>query len=266
MRSWLFEWGAAIFGTTVRERWWPLLAALFAAVGLALFFTIEWGFFRGFLPVFLGFALALWAARSVVSTREMLWRAASLPLDDPGQAPDKHTELRLMGATAAELDKLVMAVDSVRRGGAQKAKQLADAVDRTKLRPDEMRLCDAVLAMAALSQGDAKRAAELAVLALPTQCACFDRDLGRTVLASAWTSPERLSRILEAWEAEGGLCDDGLGRLAVLGQIALAGNADSVLSHLGAEEARLLSVEARAVGDMQLAAELETRAHAHAYR
>lgn len=266
MRSWLFEWGAAIFGTTVQERWWPFFLALGGALLLALFFTIEWGFFRGFLPVFCAFALALWAARSVVVTREALWRAAQLALSDPAQNPRLGLGNRLVGNSADALEKLAIAVDQVRRGDVEGAKLLVDSVDRALLRPDEMRLRDAVLAMVALGKNDRKRAAELSVLALPTQCACFDRDLGRVLLASAFHESERLSRILDNWEASGGLCEDGLGRLSTLGQIALAGGLENFGEHLSSEEAKLLSVEAKAVGDMELCAELEARARIQAYR
>lgn len=266
MRSWLFDWGAAIFGTTVQERWWPFFAAMGGAVLLALLCTLEWGFFNGFLPVLTGFGIALWAARSVVLTREALFRAASLPLNHPSQPPLAGRGFRLMGNTAEALEKLAIAADRVRRGDFTGAKSLALSVNRALLRPEEMRLCDAVLAYSALGMGDVKRAAELAVLALPTQCPCFDRDLGRLVLASAWNEPDRMRLILQNWKEQGGLCEDGLGNLLVLGQLALAGTLEADDVHLSSEEARLLAEEAQAVGDADLAAELSEKARIQAYR
>jgi hypothetical protein len=114
--------------------------------------------------------------------------------------------------------------------------------------------------------GDTARAAQLAVLALPTGAADVDVPLGRAVLADAWADTRRLCAIDDAWEAAGVRSGGGdtLARLRALLRLRIEPQA---VERLRPIEATALSEEARAVGDDDLAAELAARARrSGAYR
>jgi hypothetical protein len=113
--------------------------------------------------------------------------------------------------------------------------------------------------------GETGRAAQQAAAALPTGSEELDTCLGRTVVAEAWGDPARLAALQAAWD-RAGVSAGPLSRLRVLVRIRLdAGHLDA-LGAMGAQAARELSDEARAIGDDELASELDARGRPAAYR
>lgn len=257
------EWCANIFGVTRRPRggyaW--LLIALFA-LGLVLAAAYGW---HGLLLVGALFGVAMWAARDVSAARDRMWRTACLDLGDPRQTPESDADEKLFAPTTVALRRLALAVDAARRGDYVAANELIPVIDRDLLRPEELHLLDAVRAMLSLSLGDEQRAAQQAVVALPTGSEDLDTSLGRALVSVAWSNAIRLRAIDDAWSRAGvgTRCEGPLGRLRKLMRVRMDGSAIDVIDP---DDARTLSSEARAIGDEDLAVELESRGRFNAYR
>jgi hypothetical protein len=260
----LLEWCAGLFGATVRDRHAELSAFCIGLFVIGYTLSLRWGFAGWAIPALL-LAFAANAGRDVTRARDAAWRAASLPLEDPRQAPARDREAQLIPRTARALHRLATAVDDVRRGRYTAANDALIFITPTLLRPHEVRLLDAARAMISLGLGDTRTAAQLAVAALPTGSEEIDACLGRVVIADAWNKPARL-RVIEAdWDGKG-IAPDQDGALARLHRLTRLRIDARLLDDVGAAEARALSSEARAVGDEDFAADLEARARESAYR
>jgi hypothetical protein len=260
----LLEWCADAFGVTVRSRVFFLLAGCLVLTLLGVVMMEGVGLEGWLLPlVLLLFALA--AARSVLTARTRVWRAACLELDDPRQSPEADSARPLLPPSAIALHRLAVAVDDVRRGRYAAATEALPQIDRDLLRSEENQLLDAVRALISLGLGDSQRAARQAVAALPTGSEELDSRLGRTVVTEAWKDPARLLAIYDAWE-RAGLHHDRKGALGRLQRLTRLRIDTSALDHLHAEEARDLADEARAIGDDDLANDLDARSRLSAYR
>ena len=260
---------AEVFGATRRARLWIALGPLIAATLLALVLATRWGA-RGLLPIAAVAALAFFAAAEVMAARDRVWAAARLPLGDPKQRPSDRADERLMAPTALALRRLALAVDAARRGRYGEANDWYPTVPRERhppaarapreaRRPAERALLEAVRAMVSLGLGDDRRAARQAILALPTGSDEMDRSLGRAVIADAWRDPDRLGAIDRAW-GEAGVDADGTGTLPVLRRLVRVKVDAEALDAVAPADARALSDEARAIGDDDLAGELDYRA------
>ncbi|XXX74243.1 hypothetical protein WMF30_42025 [Sorangium sp. So ce134] len=268
--TWLLETCAEVVGATdgavgaaadARRRrqlflWHFVVATLFLG-GL-------WGP-RGLLPAVALFALAVRSARAVRDARASLWRAAALDLEDPAQRPASHEDAWFSPPTARVLRALADVIDAARRERYAIAMERLPLVERDLLRPDEMRLLNAARALLLLGLGDPARAAQQAILALPTGIDAIDARLGRVVLADAWKSPARLEAIDRAWrrELQSGVTSEALERLLSLSRLRFAPHA---LEALKPADARELSAEAWSIGEEELAAALESRARGGVYR
>jgi hypothetical protein len=252
----ILEWCADIFGTTVRSKLAQLVAASLLVFLLGLVLSMRWGALGWLVPALL-VAFSVVTAGKVAAARNEVWRAAG---EDLGARPARIPR-GLVGPTAASLLRLAEAIRAARQGRYPEAEGLAGEVQRDLLRPEEVQLLDAVRAMVSMGLGAPARAARQAAVALPTGSEDLDACLGRTLVRDAWNDPARLDAIQKAWEAAG--VEGGpLLRLRSLMRIRLdAGQIEAV----DTPEARALSDEARAIGDDELAAELDARSRA-AYR
>ncbi|WP_437731539.1 hypothetical protein [Sorangium sp. So ce1335] len=270
--TWLLERCAELVGATggatgsaggARRR---LQLVLALALIIAASFVLRglWGG-RGLLPLAALLALAVLAAHAVHDARASLWRAATLDLDDPEQPPVASADPWFSPPTARVLRALADVIDAVRRERYAVALERLPHVERVALRPDEVRLLDAARALLSLGLGDTARAAQQAIVALPTGIDALDARLGRVVLADAWGSPARLGAIERAWRRElrSGTTSDTLERLLSLVRLRLVPHA---LEALRPAEARELSAEAWSIGEEELAAALESRARGGVYR
>lgn len=262
MWAFFHELCADAFGLTKKGR---ALASALLIVGtllVGLVLTVERGPI-GLIGAVALVVIALVAARQVTAARAALWRAACLSLDHPWQKPS--TLLPGGGPTEQSLRQLAAALDAVRRADFATAQSAIACVERPLLLEEEAQLLDAAHAMISLGLGESERAAQRAVVALPTGSEDLDTSLGRTMIASAWRDAVRLRAIDGAWGRAGIGRDDvePLGRLRRLVRVRLDPNQ---MDTLGREDAKALSDEARAVGDDELAAELESRARPTAYR
>ncbi len=256
----ILEWCADLFGVSVRSKLGQLVLCCAALFGLGLVLSQRWGGFGWAIPAIL-ITLAAAAARQVTAARNVMWRAACLGLGERRQRPTESAD-RLVAPTAASLFQLAAAVDAARRGRYAAAEALVPHVHRNLLRSEEVNLLDAVRAMISMGLGSTHRAAQQAVTALPTGSEELDACLGRTVVADAWNDPGRLVAIEQAWE-QAGVNAGSLSRLRTLVRIRLdVGHLDAVPT----PEARELSDEARAIGDDELASELDARSRPAAYR
>jgi hypothetical protein len=264
MGSQLLEWCADIFGATKRSRWLPFLLALYASLLCSFLLGARWGLWEALMPIAVVLVLAPYVARRVIKGREELWRAASLPLGSAGQRPDGRGEW-LKPPTAVAIGRLAAAVDRARRGEPKEASKIMAVIAQDLLREDEARLLEATRAMISLRSGDERRAAQQAVLALPSGSELMDEELGRAVVSDAWSDAKRLCAIDAAWEEAGvGLDQESaLSRLRALVKLRARGGD---VSALGPAEARVVAEEARAIGDEELAAELEVHGRGGAYR
>lgn len=249
-----------MFGVTVKSRLGQLVLYSLGVLLLGVVLSARWGLGAWVVPALL-LALAVTTARQVSVARDEVWRAACLELDSPRQRPEALGE-RLVPATAATLARLAEAVDLVRRGRYVEANELVPRVDRDLLRNEEAQLLEAVRAMISMGIGSTSRAAQQAVAALPTGSEELDVCLGRTVVSDAWQDPARLGAIYAAWERAG----VAAGPLLRLKQLVRLRIDAELLDSVPAPEARLLSDEARAIGDDELAAELDARSRPTAYR
>ncbi|AUX25253.1 hypothetical protein SOCEGT47_057970 [Sorangium cellulosum] len=273
--TWLLEWCAEALGATdgpagcpeagARRRRRSLFFLALSLLIVASFFLGElWGL-KGLLPSVALFLLAVQATRAVLDARAAVWRAAALDLDDPAQRPPEGADPWFAPPTARVLRALAAVIDAARRERYAIALERLTHVERAALRPDEARLLDAARALLSLGLGDPARAAQQAILALPTGIDAIDARLGRVVLADAWRSPARLEAIERAWRRElrGGATSEALSRLLSLSRLRFLPDA---LEALDAAEARALSAEAWAIGEEELAAALEARARPGIYR
>ncbi len=260
----LVEGCVRIFGVAARPRDDQLAAAcgglgIFALVCLDL-----WGI-RGLLVPAVILALGVSAALQVIAARDAAWRAATLRLDDPRQPPDSSAITSSLAPTTATLRRLGVAVDDARRARYVAANEALPRIDRALLRPDEARLVDAVRALISLGLGDTRTAAQQALAALPTGSEELDATLGRMLLAEYWHQPDRLRVIQTEWD-RAGISPDQDSTLARLHRLTHLRIDVRLLEGVSVIEARKLSTEARAVGDEELAADLEARARESAYR
>ncbi len=260
----LLEWCADAFGVTVRSRVAFLLLGFVLLMLLGVVMMEGLGL-RGLLVPFALLLFALAAARSVLTARTRVWRAACLELDDPRQPPEADSARPTLPPSAIALHRLAVAVDDVRRCRYAEATASLPHIDRDLLRSEEIQLLDAVRALISLGLGDSQRAARQAVAALPTGSEELDSRLGRTVVTEAWKDPARLLAIYEAWE-RAGLHHDRRGALGRLQRLTRLRIDEGAVEHLHAEEARDLADEARAIGDDDLANDLEARSRLSAYR
>jgi hypothetical protein len=260
----LLEIFVSIFGFAARSRAHMLVIG---CLGLALLAVISlkiWGpvgLLAPALLLILGVTIALQAAQA----RDAAWRAASLRLDDPRQLPDPGAITSAVTPTAETLRRLGVALDDVRRARYLAAHEALPRIDRALLRPEEARLLDAVHALSALGLGNLRMAAQHATAAIPTGSEELDAYLGRAVIAESWHQPDRLRVIQTEWD-RAGITPDQDSTLARLHRLTRLRIDMRLLEDVSAIEARALSTEARAVGDEDLAADLEARARENAYR
>jgi len=255
------EWSAELFGVAVRSKLGQLVGYCLGLLALGFVLSLRWGAGGWVLPGLLGL-LSVSAARQVAAARDGVWRAACAALDEPRQRPSDEIRGFAFAPTTMTLFQLAVAVDAVRRGRYVAANELVPQIQRDLLRPEEGRLLDAVRAMISMGLGSTERAAQLAVAALPTGSEELDTCLGRTLVADAWRDPARLAAIQRAWD-QAGLQGGPLARLRTLVRIRLDA---TELDTLEAPAVRALSDEARAVGDDELASELDARSRPMAYR
>ena len=138
-------------------------------------------------------------------------------------------------------------------------------VDRALLRESELRLLEAVRALISLGLGDGKRAAQQAVLALPSGSEPLDAELGRALIKDAWSDTTRLSAIDGAWN-DAGISLDRVGTLPKLRVLIRIRAFGDEVGSLGPAQARGLAEEARSIGDEELAADLDVQARSGFYR
>jgi hypothetical protein len=207
-------------------------------------------------------AFAVAAARQVGAARDAVWRAACLGLEDPRQRPSLTMRGHAVAPTVLSLVRLAEAVDLVRRSNFTAAIELVPLIERDLLRPEEAHLVDAVRAMISIGLGATDRAARQAVTALPTGSEDLDVTLGRTMITEAWNDPARLDAIRAAW-LRAGVGAGPLDRLTRLTRLRIDTRG---MEGLAAQEAKELSDEARAIGDEDLAAELDAKGRQNAYR
>ena len=257
----ILEWCAEILGVTVRSRLGLLVLGCAVLLGLGIFLSLRWGY-EGWVGPVLLVAFAVVAARQVTRARDAVWRAACRPLDAREPHAVDAPPHGLMAPTAASLRRLAEAVDAVRRARYVVAAELTPQVHRDLLRPEEIQLLDAVRAMISVGLGSTQRAAQQAVTALPTGSEELDTCLGRAMVTDAWNDPGRLTAIERAWD-RAGVSQGPLSRLGTLVRIRLDAERIDTLESL---DARALSDEARAIGDDELASELDARARPAPYR
>lgn len=262
MWDWLFECCAEVLGVTRRMRAIVLVPIAGLSLWLSVVALLEGGP-RGLLVLFALLALALTASLPVMRARTALWNAARLPLADPKQPPDRDGAD--LPPTARALYALAGAVNEARRGGFLDAAHSLEKLDRDRLRPEEDRLFDAARAMVSLGLGDPRRAAALAARALPTSSEDLDFQLGRMMVAQAWSDADRLRKIDATWATAGVTpgTKDALPRLRAIVRLRID---TSTIEGLETWEAKSLADEARAVGDEALAADLESKSRAAPYR
>ncbi|HVY49008.1 MAG TPA: hypothetical protein VHB21_24125, partial [Minicystis sp.] len=89
--------------------------------------------------------------------------------------------------------------------------------------------------------------------------------LGRTLVADAWNDVRRLRATLAAWQ-RAGVSSDAASPLSRLERLVRVRVEPGLVEGLAPTDARAPAEEARAVGDEELAAELDARSRAAAYR
>ena len=257
----VLEWCAEIFGVTVRSKLGQLIACCVGLFVLGLVLSMEWGYAGWALPAVL--LLLFWsAALQVAAARDEVWRAASRALDGGPLVEAPTRGFTAATTTSTSLLRLADAITAVRQGRYAVASTIVPQIQRDLLRPAELQLLDAVGAMSALGVGGPAGAAQQAVAALPSGSRELDLCLGRKVVADAWNDLPRLAAIQAAWD-HAGVTDGPLARLRGLVRLRLDAGRIEILE---TPEARDLSDEARAIGDDELAAELDARSRPAAYR
>lgn len=254
------EWCAdALMATHRSGRVTRGVIAVLAAAGLSVLLYLRFGV-AGALSVLLFAVMVFAAGREVFLARDRLWKASNLPLADGRQQPDPEAAANVASATAQALHRLALATDAVRRTRYHMAAELTAGIDRTRLRRGDLALLEAVRAMVSLGLGDHDRAAQLAVLALPTGLPEIDEALGRAVLRQAWKDERRLSSVDRAWH-KAGIEVGGDGALPRLRRLTRLRFEPERRVRVAPVEARELADEARAIGDDELAVELSAAAH-----
>lgn len=262
LSSLLEESASLVWATNHHRRGQGVILALLAAV--FVFEILPHLGLRGIAGLVILVAFIGLLASDVTRARRLLWVAATRRLRS--REPLEIDTRGIHAPTAVSLRHLAVAVDAARRGQVRSAQEQVGRIDRARLRPNELRLLDAVRAVVSLHLGERARAARQAVLALPTGSPDLDQLLGRTVFADAWQSRPRLSAIDDAWERAGVSVggDQSLSRLRRLLRIHLEAEA---LDDLPPEDARTLAAEAEAIGDAELARDLDAAARQRrAYR
>lgn len=259
-----FETCVRVLGLTARPRSELLVAACLLVGALGALCLYIWGF-AGLLTPAMLVLVSGGVALQVVEAREAAWRAALLSLDDPRQPPAPLMNTPLLTPTAETLHLLGVALDDARRGRFAAAHEALPRINRALLRADEARLLDAVRALISLGLGDTHMAAQQALTAIPTGSDELDANLGRALITDSWHRPDRLRVIEAAWD-RAGISSDQDSTLARLHRLTRLRIDARLLQNVNVSDARTLSTEARAVGDEDLAADLEARARASAYR
>jgi hypothetical protein len=250
----ILESCAEMFGMTVRGKLAHLVGYCLTLFVIGLVLSMRWGYAAWGVPALL-VAFAVAAARQVAVARSAVWRATTVGIDSSDQArrrPLDESAGRDLAPTTMTLYRLAEAVLAVRRGRYVVASEQVPLIQRRLLRPEEVQLLDAVRAMISMGLSST----------LPTGSDDLDACLGRTLVADAWNDPGRLAAIQRAWD-EAGVSEGPLARLHSLVRIRLdAGRIEAIET----PEARELSDEARAIGDDELASELDARSRPAAYR
>lgn len=231
------EWCAEIFGVAVRSKLGQLIAFSLSMFALGLFLSMESGLAGWALPVFMVVTASL-VARRVTVARNLLWRVACAP--DPVAAT--RGAPGPAGRTVSSLELLTGAVRALQDGRFEDASRLADRADPKLLRLEEQHLRDTVRATASSRDPEPR--------------------LDRAVIARAWRDPSLLAAIEGAWD-RAGLGRASLSKLPGLLRIRLDGQR---IEEVKPAEAREMSDDARAIGDEELADQLDARARAAAYR
>ena len=260
----LLEGCVRIFGLSARPRNDQLVGACVGLGALAVLCRQLWGLPGLLVPASI-LILGVSAALQAIAARDAAWRAATLRLDDPRQPPDSTAITSSLAPTTVALRRLGVALDDAHRARYVAANEALPRIDRAPLRQDEARLLDAVRALISIGLGDTRTAAQQALTAIPTGSEELDATLGRMVLAESWHKPDRLRAIQTEWEFAG-ISPDQDSTLARLHRLTHLGIDARLLEGVSVIEARTLSTEARAVGDEDLAADLEARARESAYR
>jgi hypothetical protein len=238
------------------------------AAWTALLFTMAGALLKRPLLSAIPLGFILFALTTVALAYRRVERARDLALDDPREPPSPPPWfLPFALPTSLTLFTLARAIDAIRRGKAEAASELARTIDEHTLRAQEIRLLEGVRALVTLGRGQRTRATERALAALPTGSDDMDACLGRLALASAWGNHVRLGKIDDAWD-EAGVGREGEGslpRLRRLVELHLAPGEPDV-EPLPQDERRALALEARAVGDEELARDLEPPTTPHGYR
>ena len=163
-----------------------------------------------------------------------------------GWAPPKPA--RCVTARAESLIALAAAFGAARARDVIGAEVALARVRRTELGAWELRVFEAVRALACVEVSDEARAAELAPLALPTGDLAIDRALALVAVRIAWEDRRRLAALAARLPRAGDHLAD-LGALALLRQ----GELDGTLDTLPAGCSRDVVERARDVGDARFA-------------
>lgn len=249
--------------------------AIRALALLALAVSLAWAWLHPVealagLAALLGVAFAYFAARQRARGR----------LFELGQAPAPAVRALRRGAPAGlalahaprtsallpmgSLGALTAALEALREGELGRAHAALDAVEPGHLRSDELRAFDAARAWAVLLAGDRRGAAGRAVAALPTGLRLLDEVLAPLCLENALHDPQRLERLLQAWD--GGGAWDGSEELRALRTVALAKLGRLEPSTLSSNERQALVERCRALGELELASSLASEAGGEAVR
>ena len=263
MWGFLIELFATAFGVTRRGR--PTFLPLIFVIALALLaVSFAGGSLAGVVAAVFVFVLAVTASLQVEVARAAVWRAASAPIER-GDPPPGYKNDAFDAPTTMSLWRLARAVHEARRGDLRNASLEIGRVDRRRLRPNEERLLDATSALVALGAGDPHRAFPLAEQALPSGSEALDVQLGRSIVSAAWSDAERLRALDRSWAAQGVTAgtSESVPRLRALVRLRIDTSAITSISPTDAQD---LASEARAVGDPDLAAELEQQVRPAVYR
>ena len=206
-------------------------------------------------------ALALLGARHDVSVLPfvILLAAAAVYVADVARAREIVRDVVLLGwrapprarcvtARAESLIALAAAFGAVRAKDAIGAEVALGHVRRVELGAWELRVFDAVRALASVEVADDARAAALAPLALPTGDFAVDRALALVAVRTAWDNPRRLSALALGLRRAGPHLAD-LGALSSL----RGGELDGTLDALPADCPPEVAARARDVGDERFA-------------
>lgn len=247
-------WAVAQLIGLLDSRWRPTPTGALPALMLAGVLALGvWGALGGGWK-----ALAFWAIPLVIVVvhaidlarmRVHLASAAREPYPLP---PDLTEEASVRSPLLGALHRSAKIIALSFQGRWLDAQELAQGMDRGRLDERSARLLDAARAFADLRAGDRERAAQLAIVSLPTWEPRVDRELAISVLAQAWNDPERLGALAAGWA--GPEYPEMMRQLGVLASIRLAVRGGGAPAD--AVERRdlvALAADAREVGDEELA-------------